>query len=481
MLATASRAGAVTIHEIPSEDHNDWKLLHAHTHVNRCNSVGFSPDGTKLAIGEGFFESQVTLLDTSNWNVIRHIPGTSSPIYALQFSSDGQRIFGGGPDNVIRAWDVESGRLVFTSLTEDAITSIALSPDGRTLAAAHFNNISLWPTRPTAWSTPGRAAEILHEILERSPNPKRRESVVRAATLHPETLKELIRLRPNDVSLDFAYVESLTVSGDKKKAASVLASAEAACSNLAVIKDDGLLANAYADALQRRVFDESQWQALSECEIEIDGVTRTPRSQVSGLLIGGGQDEYTVQADCPLSKIQSVRVELVPELGAANQHEPFSLHELQAFLDRVDGEPPHPIQLRFAGGRFDSLRELHNVVDNDSLSFWNCGDASQGVQWAVFSCPDIVDTATGKLKFVIKIGSRRGWRRLRLSVTDQPVPQTPLAVAWLGAEKCELLTGLVRLSVAFHLACDFDKAKRALELVAEMLMREATQASKNAL
>jgi hypothetical protein len=35
--------------------------------------------------------------------------------------------------------------------------------------------------------------------------------------------------------------------------------------------------------------------------------------------------------------------------------------------------------------------------------------------------------------------------------------------------------------VAFDLAGDFDRAKQALDLIAEMLMREATQASKNAL
>ncbi len=75
-----------------------------------------------------------------------------------------------------------------------------------------------WPTMPTAWSTPSRAAEILHELLDRSNNAKWRESVIRAATMHPETLKELIRLRPDDAPLKFAYAESLKLSGDKKNA-----------------------------------------------------------------------------------------------------------------------------------------------------------------------------------------------------------------------------------------------------------------------
>ena len=158
------------------------------------------------------------MLDTSSWKAIRQISGTPSPIYALQFSRDGQRIFGGGVDNVIRTWDVESGRIIFTSHADDEITSITLSPDERTLAAACFKNFRLWPTMPTAWSTPSRAAEILHELLERSNNAKWRESVIRAATLHPETLKQLVRLRPDDVPLKVAHAESLTSRGDNKNA-----------------------------------------------------------------------------------------------------------------------------------------------------------------------------------------------------------------------------------------------------------------------
>jgi hypothetical protein len=215
--------------------------------------------------------------------------------------------------------------------------------------------------------------------------------------------------------------------------------------------------------LQTRVFDESQWHTLSDLEVEIDGVKRTPRDQDVGILIGGGLDEYTIYAECPISEIQRVRVELVSESGVAHQNELFSLHELQAFLDRGDGEPSIPIQLRFGDDRHHASSELHNVVDNDPRSFWICGNASH-IQWAVFSCPDIVNTATGELKFVINTGSSPGLRRLRLSVTDQPIPQTPLSVAWMSAEERGLLTGLVRLSVAFYLAGEAENASRTIKL-----------------
>jgi len=74
-----------------------------------------------------------------------------SPISALRFSPDGERLTSVSDYGVIRLWEVESGRLIrsFGKRTETVSTS-AISSDGETVATtsiASNNNISLYDTR----------------------------------------------------------------------------------------------------------------------------------------------------------------------------------------------------------------------------------------------------------------------------------------------------------------------------------------------
>jgi WD40 repeat protein len=99
-----------------------------------AREAAFSADG-------GYFASTsasgaVTIRRTSDWRETRRIthPGGAT---SADFSSDGSRLYTGGYDGVVRAWDAGSGRQVKTfGGAEGTVWSVDVRPDGRRLAAA---------------------------------------------------------------------------------------------------------------------------------------------------------------------------------------------------------------------------------------------------------------------------------------------------------------------------------------------------------
>ena len=490
-LATVNKGGSIIVHKIPSETATEWTELRREQSRGGL-AVEFSPSGKKLAIA--FYDGKIALRDSASWEQITELQGAPTNINDLTFSDDGRRIIAGGADNDIRTWDVESGRVVFKLPVDDVVTCLAATPDGRWLAAADESGCRLWSTTPPKWRTPARAAAVLDGDLKKAVNANHRRAIVNAVTLHPETLDALIELRPDDLTLKFAKVESLRLRGRNAEAAEVLADAEV---DMKAISEDE--AHAWANAIQTRVFDESRWKTLNDFELEMHGNRNSPGSgprasngnpkrergtedpavsvprlrvglpsrtassdQHLGVRVGGGQEEFTFYAECPVDQIQGLRVEVLPEVGAANQTESFDLRELEAYIDTVDGTDPQPVPLTFHKHAGMLAVGPQKIIDGEADTDWNFGIAADGAQWAVFSCPDAIDASEGQLKFVIKVGVNHGFRRLRLSVSDQPVRTLPISVAWSNEEPAS--PGFVRLATAFYLAGEFKKAEEALAI-----------------
>ncbi len=145
-------------------------------------SVSFSPDGRRLA---GARDRSVVVWDAATGEELRTLVGPADPVLKVQFTAGGRQIVGfthrqatvwdsdtgriittvdglNGPAFVtpdgrrivgiqggIKWWDVQLGReLLFLPMPEERLWQLALSADGRRVAAASENKLVLWEAGP---------------------------------------------------------------------------------------------------------------------------------------------------------------------------------------------------------------------------------------------------------------------------------------------------------------------------------------------
>jgi eukaryotic-like serine/threonine-protein kinase len=153
-IATADVAGAIKVWEVPS-----CRLaLTIFTQAPDVTSLAFAPDGKGLACSSS--DETVRLLDLPTGKCTARFPAASSsqpailpdaapascrPAYRLAFDPTGRLLATcQGNDVVIR--DLSSGKSVATlSAHQKTVTSVAFSPDGKSLASAGLDHsVILW-------------------------------------------------------------------------------------------------------------------------------------------------------------------------------------------------------------------------------------------------------------------------------------------------------------------------------------------------
>ncbi len=137
LLASAGQDGTVRLWDVATHRPAGPP---AH-HQGAAWSVDWSPDGRLLAsTGD---DGAVLLRDLRSLSRRLEAPEASA-LYAIRFSPDGHTLAAITYDAVLR-WDVASGRLLGPPLTgpSDWLTSLAWSPDGRTIAAGGMDRF-LW-------------------------------------------------------------------------------------------------------------------------------------------------------------------------------------------------------------------------------------------------------------------------------------------------------------------------------------------------
>jgi hypothetical protein len=113
----------------------------------RMSAAAYSPDGKWLAVCRGGeangLSGKVTLLDPSTGKKLRETaPGHLDGATDLAFHPDGKHLFSAGRDTLVKIWRLEDGKHVRDlgkgrgGQFKDWICAIAISPDGKRLAAA---------------------------------------------------------------------------------------------------------------------------------------------------------------------------------------------------------------------------------------------------------------------------------------------------------------------------------------------------------
>ncbi len=112
--------------------------------LGNVNSVAFSPDGKRLAIGDG--KGSVQVWDVATGQVVLMCTGHSGGVRSVAFSPDGERLASGSDDKTVKLWSSERGECVATLAGhEDTVRSVAFSPDGERLASGSDDKtVKLW-------------------------------------------------------------------------------------------------------------------------------------------------------------------------------------------------------------------------------------------------------------------------------------------------------------------------------------------------
>lgn len=143
------------------------------------SSIAFSPDGTRIAIGD--IEQWVTLYDTATLQVEKVLSGHSGLITAVVFSHDGKWMASTAKDRTIRIWDLRTGQTIRTlpALRRNSAYTLLFSQDGTTLIAANASEVRLWKWQEDGCRTLRNHGTYVYQVAF---HPKR--SIVASSEFH---------------------------------------------------------------------------------------------------------------------------------------------------------------------------------------------------------------------------------------------------------------------------------------------------------
>lgn len=133
----------VNLHQVDFSQSHFSQSVFAET-LGSILSVAFSPDGTKLAIGD--INHKIRLWDVQAGVQLAMWEGHTDWVRSVAFSPDGQFLASGSHDRTVRVWNVDTGQCL-TTLTGHPtwVRAVAFHPHNRTLASSCDGGfVNLW-------------------------------------------------------------------------------------------------------------------------------------------------------------------------------------------------------------------------------------------------------------------------------------------------------------------------------------------------
>ncbi|WP_428264163.1 protein kinase domain-containing protein [Haliangium sp.] len=135
-LMTASWDGSVKLWEVES-----GALLWEAKHGGRVFAAEFSHDGTMVA-SVGATGEPITLRDASDGRVLRELSGYTGGVARLVFSPDDTLLVAASGAPTALVWRVAGGaRIPLASAGAAPVVTVAISPDGATVASSHLDGV----------------------------------------------------------------------------------------------------------------------------------------------------------------------------------------------------------------------------------------------------------------------------------------------------------------------------------------------------
>ena len=125
------------------------KLLEDRPFVGAVQGAAFSPDGQQILLAIGLARGRNVEIRKADTGALVHIfKGHDTAFDAALFSGDGSRLLlGGRDDNRIQLVEISTGELLRSWSVPAGVASLALSADGRRIAAGLFGGtLNIWQT-----------------------------------------------------------------------------------------------------------------------------------------------------------------------------------------------------------------------------------------------------------------------------------------------------------------------------------------------